>query len=49
MHSAVYATNPRAAARMVLRYLQGGVPLRELEVMDIDEAAFREGAVSAKL
>jgi len=49
MHSAVYATNPRAAARMVLRYLQGGVPVRELEVMDIDEAAFREGAVSAKL
>lgn len=49
MHSAVYATNPRAAARMVLRYLQGGISLRELEVMDIDEAAFRDGAVSAKL
>ena len=49
MHSAVYATNPRAAARMVLRYMQGGISLRELEVMDIDEAAFREGAVSAKL
>jgi len=49
MHSAVYATNPRAAARMVLRYMQGGIVLRELEVMDIDEAAFRDGAVSAKL
>ncbi len=49
MHSAVYATNPRAAARMVLRYMQGGISLRELEVMDIDEAAFRAGAVSAKL
>lgn len=49
MHSAVYATNPRAAARMVLRYMQGGITLRELEVMDIDEAAFREGEVSAKL
>ena len=49
MHSAVYATNPRAAARMVLRYMPGGVALRELEVMDIDEAAFRVGAVSAKL
>ena len=49
MHSAIYATNPRTAARMVLRYRQGGVPVRELEVMDIDEAAFREGAVSAKL
>ena len=49
MHSAVYATNPQAAARMVLRYMRGGIPLRELEVMDIDEAAFRQGAVSAKL
>jgi len=49
MHSAVYATNPQAAARMVLRYMKGGVALRELEVMDIDEAAFRAGAVSAKL
>lgn len=49
MHSAVYATNPRAAARMVLRYMGGGVALRELEVMDIDEAAYRQGALSAKL
>ncbi len=49
MHSAVYATNPQAAARMVLRYMRGGISLRELEVMDIDEAAFRQGAVSAQL
>ena len=49
MHSAVYATSPHAAARMVLRYMRGGVAQRELEVMDIDEAAFRGGAVSAKL
>ncbi|MBT3628952.1 MAG: ATP-NAD kinase family protein [Rhodospirillaceae bacterium] len=49
MHSAVYATNPQSAARMVLRYMRGGISLRELEVMDIDEAAFREGAVSAQL
>jgi predicted polyphosphate/ATP-dependent NAD kinase len=49
MHSAVYATSPQAAADLVVRYLRQRVALRELEVMDIDEAAFRAGAVSAKL
>jgi predicted polyphosphate/ATP-dependent NAD kinase len=49
MHSAVYATSPRAAADLALRALAGGLDVREREVMDIDEAAFRAGAVSAKL
>jgi predicted polyphosphate/ATP-dependent NAD kinase len=50
MHSAVYATNPRAAANLVEKFLSNpDLPLREMEVMDIDEDAFRQGSVSASL
>jgi predicted polyphosphate/ATP-dependent NAD kinase len=50
IHSAVYATHPRSAGRLVALYLQGKVAgLRELEVMDIDEEAFRQNALSARL
>ena len=50
MHSAVYATSPRAAADLVVRFLAAdSLPVREAEVMDIDEEAFRQGAVSARL
>jgi predicted polyphosphate/ATP-dependent NAD kinase len=49
MHSAVFAVNPQAAARVTARFLNGELPLREAEVMDVDEKAFREGRVSAEL
>jgi predicted polyphosphate/ATP-dependent NAD kinase len=49
MHSAVFAVNPQAAARVVIRFLYEGLSLREAEVMDVDEKAFREGRVSAEL
>jgi len=49
MHSAVFAVNPEAAARIAARFLSGGLPLREAEVMDVDEEAFRQGRLSAKL
>ena len=49
MHSAIFAVNPIAAARVALRFLWGGLPLREAEVMDIDEEAFRAGHLSAEL
>lgn len=49
MHSAVFAVNPKAAARVVIRFLNDGLPLREAEVMDVDEKAFRAGSVSAEL
>ncbi len=50
IHSAVYAANPAAAGELAALYLQGQVAsLRESEVMDLDEAAFREGVVSARL
>ena len=49
MHSAVFAVNPQAAARVIIRLLHEALPLREAEVMDVDEKAFREGRVSAEL
>lgn len=49
MHSAVFAITPQAAARVTLRFLFVSLPLREAEVMDVDEQAFREGHVSAEL
>ena len=49
MHSALFAVTPQAAARVAAGYLWAGLPLREAEVMDIDEEAFRSGHLSAEL
>jgi len=50
MHSAVFAVNPKSAGELAVLFAQGGVrELREAEVMDVDEAILRDGAVSARL
>ena len=49
MHSAVFAVGPQAAARIATEFLWQKLPLREKEVMDVDEEAFREDRLSAKL
>ena len=50
IHSAVYATHPRSAGQLAALYLQGKVTgLREVEVMDIDEEAFRHNVLSVRL
>lgn len=50
IHSAVFGTSPRAAGDLAALYLQGKASrLREAEVMDVDEEAFRQGVLSAKL
>ena len=49
MHSAVFTVNPQAAARVSAGFLLGELPLKEVEVMDVDEQAFREGHLSAEL
>ena len=50
IHSAVYATHPRSAGQLAALFLQGRVAgLREVEVMDIDEEAFRQNTLSVRL
>ena len=50
IHSAVFGTTPRAAGLLALRYFEGRArQLKQAEVMDIDEQAFRLGRVSAAL
>jgi predicted polyphosphate/ATP-dependent NAD kinase len=49
MHSSVFAVDPKAAAAITVGFLRGELPVREAEVMDVDESAFREDRVSSKL
>jgi predicted polyphosphate/ATP-dependent NAD kinase len=49
MHSAIFAISPQAAAKVAVGFLWGGLPIREAEVMDVDEQEFRMGHLSAKL
>ncbi len=50
MYSGVFAATPKAAGRAAARFLAGEViHTRLAEVMDIDEEAFRQGDVQARL
>ncbi|WP_284045688.1 ATP-NAD kinase family protein [Paractinoplanes maris] len=51
MHSAVFGTSPRNAGHLAALFLAGSpaARLREAEVMDLDEAAFRGDRLSARL
>ncbi len=49
MHSGVFAVSPEAAAWILVRFLWGELPLKEAEVADVDEEAFRQGRVSSRI
>lgn len=49
IHSAVYATSPTNAGKVVVHFIQDEPAMHAAEVMDIDEEAFRDGRLSAKL
>ena len=50
IQSGVFAINPARAGDIASRYMQGGLTtLQELEVMDIDEEAYRDNRLSARL
>ena len=50
IHSAVYAVTPKRSGEVAALFLEGRLrDTRVAEVMDIDEDAFREGVVAAKL
>jgi predicted polyphosphate/ATP-dependent NAD kinase len=49
MHSAVFSINPRAAAEVVAGFLKEGLQLKDAEVMDIDEEAYREDRLEVDL
>jgi predicted polyphosphate/ATP-dependent NAD kinase len=49
IYSSVFAINPAAAAELTAAFLQGQIPKRLGEVVDVDEAAFRENRLSVTL
>ncbi len=49
IHSSVFATTPRHAGELARAFVTDRVRLEPMEVMDIDEAGFREGRVITRL
>lgn len=50
IHSGVYANHPKSAGELALKYIENGdLGTKDAEVMDINEEAFRDGLVTAKL
>lgn len=49
IYSSVFAFNPHVASSLIMQYLWEEIPLREAEVLDIDEEEYRKGKLVSKL
>ena len=49
MHSAVFAISPKGAAKIVEHFVAGNAELRDAEVMDTDEDAYRRNELRMKV
>lgn len=49
MYSPVFAVSPRAAGALATAWLDGGLPVEQREVLDVDEAALRRARVEPLL
>ncbi|MCX8189344.1 MAG: ATP-NAD kinase family protein [Nitrososphaeria archaeon] len=49
VYSSVFAVNVKAAAETVYKFISEGLPLRDAEVVDVDEDAFRSDILSIKI
>lgn len=49
MYSGVFSVNPSSAAKVAIKFLIEGLPIREMEVLDADEEAIRQNQLKIKL
>ncbi|HUY00070.1 MAG TPA: ATP-NAD kinase family protein [Candidatus Deferrimicrobium sp.] len=49
IHSSCFAFNPEACARIIMRFLWEELPIREAEVIDVNEEAFRNNQLDVEL
>ncbi|MEM3494003.1 MAG: ATP-NAD kinase family protein, partial [Thermoplasmata archaeon] len=49
MHSGVFATTPESCAHVLADFIAGQLRVRESEIMDVDEEAYRQGIWKVKL
>ncbi len=49
IYSSVFSVNPRNAATIVMQFLWDEIPLKESEILDINEEKYRQGKLVSKL
>lgn len=49
MHSAVFASSPESAGKLIQEFILGNVNIAEAEVLDTDEEAFRDNRLDVRL